>query len=150
VVLAMIIPMITRTIRRAPSGPDATDEAPQVSRAVPSRTDRSDAGQQPTDLALWRRPQGLRFGQQRPVILSPMAATFDPDDFELRWPPRLFVDEANPPAEAQARCGQFARRVRLGAGHRVVVDGGVRLHGACRYAPEYGWAPWPSSGCPSC
>jgi hypothetical protein len=31
----------------------------------------------------------------RPVILSPMAATFDPDDFELRWPPRLFVDEAN-------------------------------------------------------
>jgi hypothetical protein len=23
-----------------------------------------------------------------------MAATFDPDDFELRWPPQLFVDEA--------------------------------------------------------
>jgi hypothetical protein len=24
-----------------------------------------------------------------------VAVTFDPDDYELRWPPRLFVDEAN-------------------------------------------------------
>lgn len=23
-----------------------------------------------------------------------MATTFDPDDFELRWPPQLFIDEA--------------------------------------------------------
>ena len=24
-----------------------------------------------------------------------MSVTFDPDDYELRWPPQLFVDEAN-------------------------------------------------------
>src|SRR6266542_523559 len=47
----VIIPMITRTIRQAPLRPDATDDAPHVSRAAPTRTDRSDAGQPPTDLA---------------------------------------------------------------------------------------------------
>jgi hypothetical protein len=24
-----------------------------------------------------------------------MATTFDPDEYELRWPPQLFIDEAN-------------------------------------------------------
>jgi hypothetical protein len=29
------------------------------------------------------------------LTLSAMPATFDPDDYELRWPPQLFIDEAN-------------------------------------------------------
>src|SRR6266508_3303288 len=29
------------------------------------------------------------------AYLVAVYATFDPDDFELRWPPQLFIDEAN-------------------------------------------------------
>ncbi len=28
------------------------------------------------------------------AYLVAVPATFDPDDFELRWPPQLFIDEA--------------------------------------------------------
>jgi hypothetical protein len=48
----LIIPMIILTIQLLPSGPDATDDAPHVSRAAPTRTDHSDADQQPMDLAV--------------------------------------------------------------------------------------------------
>jgi hypothetical protein len=53
---AMIIPMITRTIRRPPLGPVAIDGATRVSSVDPTGTDRSDAGQPTTDLAVrpWR------------------------------------------------------------------------------------------------
>jgi hypothetical protein len=48
-----------------------------------------------------------------------MAATFDPDDFELRWPPRLFVDEAN----------RLRRR----------KPGAVSLLGGSAWVPDIAW-----------
>src|SRR5262245_23220405 len=49
---ALIIPMIIRTIRLAPSRSDATDDAPNLSWADPSGADQSDAEHPPTDLAV--------------------------------------------------------------------------------------------------
>jgi hypothetical protein len=51
-VLIVIIPLIIRTIRRAPSRSDATDETPNVSSPDPSGADQTDAEHQPTDLAV--------------------------------------------------------------------------------------------------
>jgi hypothetical protein len=44
--------LIIQTIRRVPSGPDATDEPPNLSRADPSGADQIDAEHQATDLAV--------------------------------------------------------------------------------------------------
>ena len=46
----LIIPMIIRAIRRAPSVPASIDEAPNLSRTDPSGADQSNAEHQPTDL----------------------------------------------------------------------------------------------------
>jgi hypothetical protein len=48
----LIIRLIIQTIRRVPSGPDATDEPPNLSRADPSGADQIDAEHQATDLAV--------------------------------------------------------------------------------------------------
>ena len=48
----MIIPLIIQTIRRDPSGPDAIDGVPNVSRPDPTGADQSDAEHQATDLAI--------------------------------------------------------------------------------------------------
>jgi hypothetical protein len=48
----LIIPMIIRTIRRDPSRPAWTDDAPNVSRVDPTGADQSDADHPPTDLAV--------------------------------------------------------------------------------------------------
>ena len=47
----LIIRLIIQTIRRDPSGPDAIDEASDVSRQYPSGADQVDAEHQATD---WR------------------------------------------------------------------------------------------------
>jgi len=44
--------MIIRTIQVIPSGPDATDDAPHLSRADPSGANRFDGVHLPTDLAV--------------------------------------------------------------------------------------------------
>jgi hypothetical protein len=45
-------PLIIQTIRRDPSGPDATDGVPNLSRPDPSGADQSDVEHQATDLAV--------------------------------------------------------------------------------------------------
>jgi hypothetical protein len=51
-VLAVIIPMIIRTIDQAPSRAGPIDVAPHLSRMAPTGANRSDAGHPPTDLAV--------------------------------------------------------------------------------------------------
>jgi hypothetical protein len=45
--------LIIQTIRRDPSGPDATDDAPNMSRPDPSGADHIDTEHQATELAVW-------------------------------------------------------------------------------------------------
>jgi len=52
----LIIPLIIRTIRRDPSGPDATDGPSHLSSQDPSGADQIDAEHQATDLAIHAGP----------------------------------------------------------------------------------------------
>jgi hypothetical protein len=54
------------------------------------------------------------------AYLVAVYATFDPDDFELRWPPQLFIDEANRLLQERGLTslgGNQATDLGLGIGH---------------------------------
>jgi hypothetical protein len=74
----LIIPLIIQTIARVPSQPVAIDEAPNVSRADPSRASQFDAEHQATDMAVGGSiprgaPPSLRL--RVPIARSPAAVT---------------------------------------------------------------------------
>ena len=107
----VIIRLIIQTIRRDPSGPDATDGPSHLSRLDPSGADQIDAEHQATDLAVGGSNPSRRATKpagQRPVtgppsdgsspdcdpIATPLAGT--PDTAATPCDPIAHTDAASP------------------------------------------------------
>jgi hypothetical protein len=68
----LIIPLIIQTIRWDPSGPDAIDAPPDLSRADPSGADQIDAEHQATEVVDWQPCSIARAkASQAPLRLGP-------------------------------------------------------------------------------